>query len=133
MYFMRLVRRSSATELLASAALKIGPHVGMSREPCAAITSSPEIFDLVDANGNFPPARLLIKVRSLGAVLSAEAAGPLPWPSGPWHAEQYSLNVAAPDTSEIDFAGSCLIVFCVAVLVWALADAANTVTIHPIP
>ena len=56
----------------------MGPHMGMSDEPCATTRVPKRSTSTTYSYGNFPPWRLASVVRSAGGVLSTNAAGPSP-------------------------------------------------------
>src|SRR5581483_7110310 len=87
------------------------PQIGMSLLPCAGTLTSPRMALATRADGNFPPSFCLNTVRSVGAVLSASAAGPPPFPSLPWHTAQYVSYICFPDAAEVCFTGTCFTSF----------------------
>src|SRR5262245_27937129 len=88
---------------------KIEPHIGMSREPCAVISSSPLITRCTRISGYFPLFFRLIWLRSAGFTFKAAAAGPLPFASLPWQTAQYSRNRSCPAMEIVGRAGIFLI------------------------
>src|SRR5262249_53502672 len=81
---------------------KIGPQIGISREPWAKISSSPAMMVRICLLGKTPPFRREIVVRSDGLVLNAGATGPLPLPSSPWQVAQYARNRSGPLSEAIN-------------------------------
>src|ERR1041384_7301098 len=75
---------------------KIGPQIGMVREPCDVTPSSPEMMLRTRADGNAPPLFFAITVRSAGCAFSCDANGPSPLASRPWQAAQYWPNNSDP-------------------------------------
>ena len=80
-YRARLSIRTRPRSWSRSTSEKIGPHVGIA--PCPRRSSSPEMIRSIRINGNVPPLRAEMRVKSEGGNLSVEAAGPLPLASGP--------------------------------------------------
>ena len=93
---------------------KIGPHVGISCEPCAGMFPPALIACTTPDSGNRPPFRTSSMVKSVGGTFKAGAVGPFPLPDWPWHAAQYSPNNCLPDAPEAAFGGLGLTVVCCA-------------------
>ena len=80
-YRARLSIRTRPRSWSRSTSEKTGPHAGIA--PCPRRSSSPEMIRSIRINGNVPPLRSEMRVKSAGGSLSVEAAGPLPLASGP--------------------------------------------------
>lgn len=90
-YLARLSIRTRPKSRSESTWEKIGPHTGIARLPWpAANCSSPEIILEMRANGNTPPFRALMRIKSAGATFNDLAIGPPPFPSLPWQDAQYA-------------------------------------------
>ncbi len=85
MWLTMLEIRSLFSVSLRSRPLKIGPHTGISLDPCAGASRSPSPVtkDSMRALGNAPPLRCAMVVRSGGGVFRAATTGPRPFPSRP--------------------------------------------------
>src|SRR5262245_30287326 len=80
----------------------VGPHTGISLEPCAA-TSAPLVTNRrTRSAGTTPRFHIEISVRSAGGVLSAAATGPPPLPSRPWQGAQYRRKLSIPDNDGVN-------------------------------
>jgi hypothetical protein len=80
-YRARLSIRTRPRSWSRSTSEKTGPHEGIA--PCPRRSSSPEMIRSIRINGNAPPLRAEMRVKSEGGNLSVEAAGPSPLASGP--------------------------------------------------
>src|SRR5579863_4422038 len=88
---MWLTRLEIRTYMIAgseSIDLKSGPHTGISASPCAGAFAPFRSTSSTYWSGNFPPCRFASVVKFAGACFNADAAGPFPFASLPWHTAQ---------------------------------------------
>jgi hypothetical protein len=81
--------------------MKIGPHTGISLEPCAGVPAGLVIVLTIWADGNLPLFLLERVVRSAGGIFNAPATGPSPFPSFPWHEAQYARYIVLPEVADV--------------------------------
>src|SRR6478736_5255031 len=75
----------------------VGPQIGMSLDPWAAMAGFPCVTNSRTLLlGNTPSLRAASVVRAAGRVVSACATGPSPVPVRPWHGAQYALKLSLP-------------------------------------
>src|SRR5947209_3844781 len=85
------------------------PQIGISILPWAAV-GMPNIRTARTWSDGYTPLFFCVSmVRLVGIVLSAGAAGPLPLPSAPWHTAQYVEYICAPETGDVFWIGTGLI------------------------
>jgi hypothetical protein len=94
-------------------AMKIGPHTGISLEPCAGAPAGPVMVLTTCADGNLPLFLLERVVRSAGGTFNTPATGPSPFPSFPWHEAQYATYIILPEVADVWGVGTVTtLVFC---------------------
>src|ERR1017187_3187159 len=108
------------------------PHTGMSFDPCAGSSDSLRMEDETFSEGYFPPLFLLSRVRLLGGIFSALAAGPPPLPSVPWQTAQYAVYIPLPDAGDVNLTGTCSMTFSVGPGVWSCAATVPVNTIRAV-